>query len=145
MRHVTPFLIKFAMTTVILWIVLGIFYNASIGNILIISLLLSIISYIADVFVLPNVSYFWATIGDFGLAFIGIWFLGNYVFEGTTAVEDAALISAAIIAIGEILFHRYMKQNVFEDIKLVTPRELAISNRLQTEFSKELDEKDKKE
>ncbi len=140
MRHLSSFLLKLIVTTGVLWIVLGLFYNVTLTDILLTSFVLSAIAYIADVFVLPNVSNFWATIGDFGLAFVGIFLIGQVLFEGNFSIADASLISAVFIAIGEIFFHRYMKSKVIDDKEYTHPNDITISNRMQTEFSSELDE-----
>jgi hypothetical protein len=144
MRYLSAFLLKLILTTVILWVVLGIFYDVSLTDIFLTSFILSVVAYIADVYVLPNVSNFWATIGDFGLAFVGIWLLGQVLFERNFSLADASLISAVIIAVGEIFYHRYMKDKVNNDKNYASPREITISNRMQTEFSTEI-EKDHNE
>ncbi|WP_010098673.1 YndM family protein [Ornithinibacillus scapharcae] len=142
MKHVIPLLIKFVLITAVLWVVLGIFYNVSIGDIFLTSIILSVVSYLADVFVLPNVSNFWATIGDFGLTFLGVWLLGQLFIGENTNLADASLISAFFIALGEILYHRYMKRKFAENEFITLPKDYSIT-RMQTEFSSELDEKDK--
>ena len=144
MKHLFSFLLKLILTTVILWIVLGIYYDVAINDILLTSFLLSAVSYIADVFVLPNVSNFWATIGDFGLAFVGIWLIGQVLFESNLSLSDASLISAVFIAVSEIFYHRYMKSKVINDREYTPPSDITISNRMQTEFSSELDEDNNK-
>lgn len=142
MKHIIPLLIKFVLISAVLWVVLGLFYDVSIGDILLISISLSVISYLGDIFVLPNVSNFWATIGDFGLSFVGIYLLGQVFIDENINLADASLISALFIAIGEIIFHRYMKSKFEEDEIMTLPKDFSIS-RMQTEFSSELDEKDK--
>ncbi|WP_047982220.1 YndM family protein [Ornithinibacillus contaminans] len=144
MNYVTSFILKFIMTTVILWIILGLFYDVSFLNILLTSIILSVISYIADVYILPYVSNFWATIADFGLAFAGIWIIAEFFYAANDSFADAALISAIFIAVGEYFFHRYMKSQVIDDRVSTSPSTLNISNkRMQTEFSSELDDNNK--
>lgn len=141
MKHVIPLLIKFVLITAVLWVVLGLFYDVSIGDLLLTSIILSVVSYLGDVFVLPNVSNFWATIGDFGITFVGIWLVGQLFIEENINLADASLISAFFIALGEIIYHRYMKNKFAENDIMTLPSDFSIS-RMQTEFSSELDEKD---
>ena len=140
MKYAISFLFKFIMTTTILWIVLGLFFNVSLGDILLTSIIFSAGAYLGDVFILPNVDNFWAVLGDFGLAFVGIYVLGFWLFEPQVSLDDASLFSALFIALSEIFYHRYMKQQIIREKVIDTPRKTITSTRMQTEFSKELNE-----
>lgn len=145
MKHLSSFLIKLIMTTLILWVVLGIFFDVTLSDILLTSFILSTVSFITDVFILPNVSNLWATIGDFGLALVGVWLIGQGLFEGNFSLSDASLISAAIIALGEIFFHYYMKSRVIDRKQYSAPNTITLTNRMQTEFSRELQEEEEED
>jgi Protein of unknown function (DUF2512) len=143
MKYVFSFIIKFVITTVALWIVLGMFYDVSFGDIFLISFILSAVAYVGDVFILPNVSNFWATIGDFGLAFVGIYLLGQVLIDRNIQLADAALFSGIVVAAFEILFHRYIRSVIQEYETQDFSRTITIPHhKLQPEFSKELDEED---
>ncbi|WP_337017006.1 YndM family protein [Oceanobacillus massiliensis] len=143
MKYVFPFIVKFIMITAVLWVVLGLFYNVSFGNILATSLLLSAISYAGDIFLMPKFGNTVASLADFVLIWAVVWLVGNNIFEGPIALGTAAFISAVALTLGEIFFHRYLIDHVLTDehdqqSKVAHfPRE-----RYQTEFSSEMEETD---
>lgn len=144
MDYIKPFIIKLVLTTAILWIVLGLIYQVNLMNILVISSILSTLAFLGDIFILPSVRNFWATIGDFGLSFVGIYILGLWLTADSIFLTDAALISAVGIAIGEIFYHRYLKDNIFHDETRSSPQNIRTFTDMRTEFSKELDNPDDK-
>lgn len=72
-------LMKFVMITVLLWGVLGIFYEVSFTNILITSVVLSVVGYVGDIYLLSKIGNLWATTGDFVIAYAVTYFLGSYI------------------------------------------------------------------
>lgn len=99
------------MVTLVLWIVLGAFFNVSFGDILITSILLTGAAFlIGDLFILPKFGNPVATIADFGLALLGVWLLGALLFDPAISLGAAALLSAIVIAIGEFFFHMYLQK-----------------------------------
>ena len=142
MEHVRALIIKFIMCTAILLIVLGGFYGVSFADILTIGVILTALAYVVgDLYFLPRFENWGASIADFGLAFIGIWFLGSYLIEVNIPLTTAAVISALLITVGEYFFHKYMASNVLDGKTFVTDEEKTIADsKLQTEFSSEMDE-----
>ena len=99
----------------VLLIILGLFYGVSFADILWTSLLLTVASYlIGDLFILPLSNNLTATLADLGLAFLGIWLIGSYMYPVDVPVVAAAFFSALIIMVGEWFFHRYMENQVLE-------------------------------
>lgn len=148
MDHVKALIIKFIMCTAVLWVVLGLFYGVGFGAILTLSVLLTVISYIVgDLFLLPRFENWGATLADLGITFVGIWFLGPFLFEENLLIGSAAIISAIIIAVGEFFFHKYMARDVLDDRDyFVTDEEKDVENaKLQTEFSEEISDTDRKD
>jgi hypothetical protein len=138
---VKALIIKFIMVTAILWLILGGMFEVSIENIFIISILLTGVSYVVgDLYVLPKFGNTAATIADFGLAFAGIWVLGSLLFEQTDDLAGAALISAAVVAIGELFFHRYMKKQVLYNEAADKGKNMGHPSEqsLQTEFGSDM-------
>ncbi|WP_075619064.1 YndM family protein [Paenisporosarcina indica] len=136
------FLIKWIMVLAVLWIVLGWFYGVSFTDILFTSVVLTVVAYVADVYILPRVGNVFAAILDFILAMAVIWFMGSFLFEGPIALGTASFISAIIITIGELMFHRYMKNQVFDKEPERTETDSTYYGRpsnLQTEFGSEID------
>ncbi|WP_174614423.1 YndM family protein [Virgibacillus ihumii] len=147
MDHVKALIIKFIMCTAVLWLILGAFYGVEFGNILMLSVLLTAISYIVgDLFLLPRFENWGATLADLGITFVGIWFLGPLLFEENLQVGTAAIITAIIIAVGEYFFHKYMAREVLDDRDhFVTDEDRDVQQgKLQTEFSEEITDTDRK-
>ena len=138
MKFIKPLLVKFVMIMAVLWIVLGLF-GVSFTDILLTSIVLTGVSYIGDMFILPRVGNITATIADFGLAFVLIWLMGSILYEGPILLGLASLISSIIITGGEFIFHKYLQKQVFteERVKLEDFGGYRQRN-MQTEFGSEL-------
>jgi hypothetical protein len=111
MNHAKALLIKIIMTFAVLLLLLGSF--ARIGDILIITLVLGAVSYLAgDLLILPKTSNLTASLSDLALSFFLIWGLGLLLFEQTNGITFAALFASVLIASGEWFFHSYMADRV---------------------------------
>lgn len=138
--YIKYLLIKFIMTLVVLWIVLGWIYGVSFTDVLITSVVLTGVGFIADVYILPRIGNVFASIADFGLALVVIWLVGSYLFEPPVPLWSAAFLSALIIMIGELFFHRYMESTVFdEEINSEDKKGYFQRTNLQTEFGEDMD------
>lgn len=136
MKHSKAFLLKFISCLVLLYIILGLFYGMSFGMVFLISLALGASSYVlGDFLVLPRSNNFIATITDFVLAFFVIWSLSISLTLRENIVI-MSLVAAAGVALFEILFHRYMANQIITNMKTssVHSRQLQY----QTEASEEL-------
>lgn len=132
------------MTTAVLWIVLGLFFNVSFFNILATSSVLTALSYLGDIFILPRIGNTTAAIADFVLAWVAIWLLGSTLFAGTIALGTASFISALALTAGEIFFHRYLRNQVFHQNNSENKIAYFPIQNLQTEFSSEIEESEGK-
>ncbi|KKI89990.1 hypothetical protein WQ54_22915 [Bacillus sp. SA1-12] len=136
MQHVKALIIKAVATFVLLFVILGIGFDVSFGNILAITFLLGIISYIlGDLLLLPRTSNTTAIISDFALALLLTWFYLANITENDTNAFIASLITAVGVALFEAFFHRYMKANVLNNVET---NEKLNNVRYQTEASEEL-------
>lgn len=116
MEHLRSLVIKFVMMTAMLAVVFGFLYGVSFGDILTISFILTITAYlVGDLLILPRFGNTAATIADFGLAYLGAWMIGAMIIEEPIRLGTASFLSAALIAIGEVFFHRYVVNNVIND------------------------------
>lgn len=114
MEHTKALLIKFVAVTAAVWIIMGVFFGIDFGEILTISILVTIASYIiGDLFVLPRYGNMTAAVVDFGLAYIGIWLIGSVVINENISLGWASFSTALVIASAEVLFHFYMMRRVF--------------------------------
>ncbi|MYL56376.1 DUF2512 family protein [Virgibacillus halodenitrificans] len=140
MQHWKAVLIKFIMCIAVLGLVLGLFFGVSFANILILSVLLTVVSYIAgDVYLLPRFENWGATLSDFTLAFVAIYLLGSFLFETEVPLATASLVSSAFLAVGEYFFHKYMAENVLDGHAIRSDEEKElIHQKLQAEYSEEL-------
>ncbi|WP_404452310.1 YndM family protein [Virgibacillus necropolis] len=142
-KHLSAFLIKFIMVTAVLFVVLGLIFGVDFGDVLLISLILTGVSYLGDAFVLPHTSNTVATLADLGLAFFIIWLVGEGVIEEAIPLMIASIISAVVLAVGEVLFHKYMDRNVFEEDVHQGPKKFTAKN-FSTEFAEDSPEIKKK-
>jgi Protein of unknown function (DUF2512) len=135
MKHMKNLAIKFISILAVLFIILGIFYDMSFGNVLSISVVLTLASYlIGDLLILRKTNNTMATIADFALAFLVIWLMGENLTYGDSLVMPA-LIAAAGIALFETFFHKYVSRQIDE----ANGNQSRSTNlRYQTEASSEL-------
>lgn len=113
MGHGKALAIKGVMTIVVLYLVLGLGFDISFMNVLLITLVLGLLSYmLGDLFILPKTSNLVATMADLGMAFVVIWLLGMALtgLSGGT-MAGAAIIAALVMAVGEYFFHKYIFNN----------------------------------
>ena len=140
--YLKAFLLKFVMITAVLWVALSVFYDVSISDMLITSVVLSVAGYVGDVFLLPKIGNVWATISDFVIANVVIYFLGSYIYEQPIALWAATFSAALLLMVGEFFLHRYMHTNIFEPRQPIPDKKARYyynRTNLQTEFAKEVD------
>ncbi|MGE0911806.1 DUF2512 family protein [Bacillus atrophaeus] len=111
MVHVKALAIKGIMTIIVLYLVLGLGFNFTFGDTLLMTIVLGVVSYLlGDLYVLPKWNNMIATLADFGLAFLVVWLMGMPLSMGLSpgTLALAALFAAIVMAIGEYFFHFYM-------------------------------------
>jgi len=112
MKHMTALVIKFVIVTVVSELILGIFTNLSIGEILLVSLTITVVTYIiGDLLILFVFNNTVAAVGDAGLCWL-IIYLSNYVWPIRSVSLLSALSASVIIGIGEIFLHMYIEENI---------------------------------
>lgn len=116
MKHIKAFMIKAVSTFILLFVILGLLFNYSIGDIFILTLILGVVSYLlGDLMLLPRTSNLTATISDFAIALLITWFyLANNTISATN-VFIASLLTAIGVTLFEIFFHRYMRKQVLHE------------------------------
>ncbi|WP_339228456.1 YndM family protein [Oceanobacillus sp. FSL K6-2867] len=143
MKYIGPLIIKFILTTVIVSIVLGLFFNVSFAGVVTTSVLLTGLAFLGDVLVLPLIEKSTALIGDFFLAWVVVLFIGNMLFNAAVPIGSASFTTAAAVIAGEVFFHRYMRREVLRNVKNSQNKVVYLPKRyFQTEFSSELDKPD---
>lgn len=139
--YIKAFLMKLLITTAILWVVLDLFYKVNFTDVFITSIVITVVGFISDVFLLPRIGNVLAAIGDFVLVLALIWILGSSIFDETIALGSAAFISALVIMMGELYLHRYMESRIFE-ANISNPDEKTgyyQRTNLQTEFAEDME------
>lgn len=103
---------------IVLFNILAMIYGESISNVFIVTVILTIVSYVlGDLYVLNRTNNRTATAFDFALYFVGIWILGSVLFDRQTPLILSVLYSAVAITIGEWFFHRYVMPLLFRKEK----------------------------
>jgi hypothetical protein len=116
MKHVIAFAIKFVVSLVLLYLILGGIRDITFGDVFLITAVLGVLAYvIGDLFILPRTNNTIATIADFGLALVVIWFMVNMMTYADTGFFGRSLMAAIGVAIFEMFFHRYLSKNIIQE------------------------------
>ncbi|ATW26696.1 DUF2512 family protein [Candidatus Formimonas warabiya] len=106
MKHLTAVLIKFGIIAIALEIVLNLLSDLTFGQILIVSVVVTVLAYlIGDLLILPMSNNTIATVADFGLALVTIYAFDWVYRNAEISFFDAAL-AALVLAAGEWFFHK---------------------------------------
>ncbi|SFE87341.1 DUF2512 family protein [Alteribacillus iranensis] len=108
MEHVKALTFKGLLTLAVLWLILTVGFGVSFWHVIILTVILGVLSYPGDVFLLPKIDNLPATAGDFVLSFLVIWLYGTLFFTADISVWLASLISALFLAGGEYYYHTYL-------------------------------------
>ncbi|TGB03801.1 YndM family protein [Halobacillus salinus] len=140
MSHIKLFALKFIVSLVILGIILGAGFDVSFGNVFLISLTFAVVSYVVgDLLILKNTGNSGATVSDFVLSFVVIYFMTDALTVGDD-VFTATLISTISLTIFEYFFHQSVARSLDQE-KEENHREqknVRPTPELQTEASEEL-------
>jgi hypothetical protein len=130
--------IKLIIYTIVVFSIFGIFYHASIMNLILISVITTAVSYfIGDRYILPRTNNLMASLADFVLGFVTLAVLASFFVFTDMPVVLASLFASFILAVTEPLLHAYIQDREEKDSSHVrsVPR-----GKLQTEFAEETDE-----
>jgi hypothetical protein len=110
-------IVKFILIAIILEIVMNLLTPLLFGQILWISLAVTVISYlVGDLLILSISNNTIATLADVGIAWIVIYMFNSWSYYGSISVTNA-LISAICVGIGEWFFHKYIAKTVLTSRK----------------------------
>ncbi|WP_100013060.1 YndM family protein [Lentibacillus sediminis] len=133
MSHMKLLAVKFIACLALLYIVLGLGFGMNFGNVLMITLVLGVFAYAGDMLIMPRIGNIAATIADFALSFVVIYFMSYALADGGNWFT-ASLIAAAGTAVFEYFYHRYVRSEMHEGRK---ERKLRQGHTMQTEASEE--------
>src|SRR5699024_1473461 len=134
MEQLKAIIIKFIGIGVLTFSICGIFFDATIGRLFLMTLIVAGLTFIGDLFILPRINQAVAAIADFATLFVLYWVLGNFVVEGTVPLLLSAFTAAYFGTAAEALFHIYIMDRVHEP-----DRDPPVPTRFQTEFAEEAD------
>jgi uncharacterized membrane protein len=108
MRHVSSLLIKFIIVALVIAVVLNTLTTITLAETMLISAAVTIIAYIiGDLLILPTTNNTVATFADVGLSLL-IIYMFNFIWNTIRISFIHALITAAVIGVGEWFFHKYV-------------------------------------
>jgi hypothetical protein len=113
MKYLLAFIMKWIVIAAILLVVYSAVYAADVGRVLLMSVVFTVVSFLGDLFILPNVNNSTETILDFIATFFLLLGFGAWLVPGQAPLAVAALLAAIIITFGEWFLHAYMKRNIY--------------------------------
>lgn len=122
MRHVVNLAIKLALFAVVLGIILSRTPAYSLGNILWLAVVISLLAYfIGDLWILPSYGNWTAVGADAVLVALSLWILPGIL--GTPPLGfGTILLIAVVLGIGEVYYHRYLQGELMVRTSPVGPR-----------------------
>lgn len=128
---------KFVISLAILYIILGIGFDVSFGNVFLITLVLGVVSYVlGDRMLLSKTNNMTATIADFVLAFVVIYFMTDALTTGNDVFE-ATIYSAISLTIFEYFFHKSVARTLDHEKEKHADRNKNTTGELSMEASEE--------
>ncbi|WP_102274983.1 YndM family protein [Cytobacillus massiliigabonensis] len=136
MKHVIALAIKGIASLALLYLILGMMYGMSFGNVLFITLVLGMVAYIiGDMLILPRTNNLVASFADFGLALMVIWLMSSVLTNGGN-LFSMSLVASLGVALFEFFYHKYISNNVINNSQ--ASQNYSGNMRFQTEASEEL-------
>src|SRR5690625_165925 len=127
--------IKYIVAAIVTFSLYGMFDQTSLGRLFLISMLVIVIPYLGDLYLLPRIGNLYASISDFALYFLLYWILASSFIGVSSPVLLASLAAAFFTAISESLLHVYILERVFG----MDQKSHNYPQQLQTEFAEEFD------
>ncbi|MGP4060455.1 YndM family protein [Halobacillus sp. H74] len=137
MTHLKLLAMKFLLSLVILYIILGLGFDVSFGNVFLITLVLNVLSYaLGDLMILSRSNNTVATSADFVLAFVVLYFMTDALTVGNDVFE-ASIYSAISLTIFEYFFHKSVARSLDRE-KKEKRENIKPSSELSMEASEEI-------
>ncbi|GEN31638.1 signal transduction histidine kinase [Cerasibacillus quisquiliarum] len=139
MKHVKVLGIKWVVVLVIVLSLFGIFDHMPLENLLWMSLLITVFSYVlGDMIFYRYFGNIMALILDFALAFVLFWYLGNLFIGAEYAIVPIAFFSAFFFLCSELFIHGYLS-HLFAKTYQKESRDMKALQKLRVEFAEESD------
>jgi hypothetical protein len=126
LKHVSALIGKYIIVTLVIYLVLGLTSRVSLLSVLMLGLIVTGLGYVlGDLVILPAATKatngtsgnIIAAVADFGLVFFTLWIIGSYFVSGNINWFTSSFIAAAIIAVGEVLFHIILRGSVMKQMR----------------------------
>lgn len=127
--------IKYIIAAIITFSIYGMFGQITLGSLFWMSVLVIIVPYFGDLFVLPKIGNLYATVSDFGLYFLLYLGLASIFIGMSPPILLTSLTAAFFTAISESILHVYILENIFD----IDQKSRIPIQQLQTEFAEETD------
>jgi hypothetical protein len=115
MNNIMALIIKFVTSMIAYAVGLDLFFNATWTDIVLFSVLLTVVSYLAgDRILLPLIGNMNALISDFLLSYMLVWIFGSVLLDNYLQIAWGSIISAVMITIGEYFVHRLLLRSMSE-------------------------------
>ena len=109
MKNIINFVIKLAFIFLMLFLLIPIFGKGTWTQTMITGLILALLAYImGDLWILPKFGNLMAVLADFGLVAVVVWLMMKALPQFTLTATGVWVI-ALVLALGEWLFHIYLK------------------------------------
>lgn len=121
MKNITNFIIKLAFIFLMLFLLIPIFGKGTWTQTMVTGVFLALFSYIlGDLWILPKFGNLMAVLVDFGLAALVVWVMIKVLPQFTLTAMGVWVI-ALVLALGEWIFHIYLKATHAPGKKVDTP------------------------
>ncbi|MDQ0200077.1 YndM family protein [Neobacillus ginsengisoli] len=109
MNNIIALIVKFVTCLVAYAVGLDLFFNATWMDIVLFSVLMTVVSYLAgDRILLSRIGNKNALIADFLLSYMVVWIFGSVLLDNYLQIAWGSIISALIITTGEYFVHRLL-------------------------------------
>lgn len=132
-NYIWAFIVKFIGVAVLTFSLYGVFLDATIVMLFLMTFIVSAVTFIGDVFILPRINQALAAVGDAVGYFVLYYVLGTLVVEAAISPLLPALTAAYFGGLAEMIYHIYVMDRLHE-----VPRLAPAPTRYQTEMAEEL-------
>src|SRR5699024_10150313 len=108
MERVKVLGIKYIVAAIVTFSLYGMFDQTSLGRLFLISMLVIVIPYLGDLYLLPRIGNLYASISDFALYFLLYWILASSFIGVSSPVLLSSFLSAFFISICESFLYFFL-------------------------------------
>lgn len=107
----TALIIKLVMTTIFVWLTIGVIDGNSLGLLLVLGIIATVGNYvIGDLGILPKFGNIVASLGDGGMGAI-IAYLMSLLLTGFNVSATSLIAFFVLVSVGEFFFHQFLLSN----------------------------------